>query len=235
MGGFDHIPAPGSDPHEDELAQRGRELVAAAVAETQAPLGLRERLEDQRQRARPARRRRLIGVAGSLAAVGAAVLAVLVISLNGAGAAPSVLATVQIAGGGPTLPAPRVAADNPSLLDEQLDGIPFPEWNERFRWRATGARRDEIEGRDAMTVYYDNPRGARAAYTILGGDAIATPKGARTVRANDKELHVLRRGDQRIVVWDRDGHTCVMSAPVAVPEQRLLELAAWDSGGDVPF
>jgi hypothetical protein len=36
-------------------------------------------------------------------------------------------------------------------------------------------------------------------------------------------------------VWDRDGHTCVMSAPVSVPEDRLLALAAWDDGGKVPF
>jgi hypothetical protein len=235
MGGFDHIAPLGPDPSDGELAERGRELVAAAVAETQAPLGLRERLETQRERAHPVRRRRWIGVAGLLAAVGATVLAVLVISLNGPGAAPSVLATVQLAGGGPTLPAPPVDAHNPSLLDAELDGIPFPEWNAKFRWRATGERRDEIEGRDATTVFYDSPRGARAAYTILGGDAIDPPEDARTVRANDIELYLLRRGDQRIVMWDRSGHTCVMSAPLAVPEDRLIGLAAWDGGGDVPF
>jgi hypothetical protein len=36
-------------------------------------------------------------------------------------------------------------------------------------------------------------------------------------------------------MWDRSGHTCVMSAPLAVPEDRLIGLAAWDGGGDVPF
>src|SRR5215218_6857687 len=199
MGAFDHIPPPGADPDEDELAERGRELVAAAVAETHAPLALRERVETQRERARPARRRRRLGVAGSLAAVGAAVLAALVISLNGAGGAPSVLATVALAGGGPTLPAPPVDARNRNLLDAELDGVPFPEWNAKFRWQATA-------------VYYDNPRGARAAYTIVGGAAIDPPEGARTVRKNGVELHLLRRGGQRIVVWDRAGHTCVMSA-----------------------
>jgi hypothetical protein len=235
MGGFDHIPTRGPHPDDDELAERGRELVAAAVARTQAPLALREQIERQRERARPARRRRRVTVLGSLAAVGAAVLAALVISLNGTAAAPSVLATVQLAGGGPTLPAPPVDADNPDILEAELDGLPFPEWDARFRWRATGARRDEIEGRDATTVYYDSPRGARAAYTILGGDAIAPPEGARTVRKNGVELYVLRSGDQRIVVWNRDGHTCIMSAPLGGPEQRLIDLAAWDGGGDVPF
>jgi hypothetical protein len=235
MGGFDHIAPLGPDADEDELAERGRELVAAAVAETHAPLQLRERLETQRERAQPARRRRRLGPAGSLAAVCAAAAAALVISLNGAGGAPSVLATVALAGGGPTLPAPAVDAGNRNLLDAELDGVPFPEWNERFRWRATGARRDDIEGRPATTVYYDNPRGARAAYTIVGGAAIDPPEGARTVRQNGVDLHVLRRGAQRIVVWYRDGHTCVMSAPAGVPEDRLIDLAAWDAGGDVPF
>jgi hypothetical protein len=47
--------------------------------------------------------------------------------------------------------------------------------------------------------------------------------------------HVMNRGDRRIVVWNRDGHTCVMSAPMSVPETRLLDLAAWDDGGNVPF
>jgi hypothetical protein len=235
MGAFDHIPPLGPDPDDDDLAERGRELVAAAVAETQAPLALRERLETQRERAQPARRRRRIGIAGSLAAIGAAVAAALVISLNGAGGTPSVLATVQLAGGGPTLPAPKVDAGNRNLLDAELDGVPFPEWNAKFRWRATGARRDEIEGRPATTVFYDNPRGARAAYTILGGAAIDPPQGARTVHKNGFELHVLRRGMQQVVVWDRNGHTCVMSAPASVPEERLIALAAWDAGGGVPF
>jgi hypothetical protein len=42
------------------------------------------------------------------------------------------------------------------------------------------------------------------------------------------------RGGQRIVVWNRAGHTCVMSAPEVVPEERLIDLAAWDAGGSVP-
>jgi hypothetical protein len=235
VGRFDDIPAPGEDPAEDELARRGRELVATAVAETSAPLELRERLERLRERASPARRRRSLGLAGALAAVGAAAVAALVISFGGGAAAPSVLATVQLAGGGPTLPAPDRDARNPNLLDAHIEGVPFPEWNATFRWRAVGERRDDIVGRRATTVFYDNPRGARAAYTIVGGDAMDPPEGARTVRANGTELHVLTRGSQRIVVWDRAGHTCVMSAPASVPEDRLIRLAAWDAGGDVPF
>jgi hypothetical protein len=235
MGRFEDIPPAGEDPREDELAERGRGLVATAVGQTYAPPALRERIQTERERTRRAQRWRARGLAGSLAAAVAAVVVALVVSLNGAGAAPTVPAIVELAEGGPTLPAPARDARNPNILDTRIEGLPFPEWDADFRWPAVGERRDEIDGRNAATVFYDSPRGARAAYTILGGDAIEPPDGARTVHANDQELWLLRRGDQRIVVWNRDGHTCVMSAPAAVPEKRLVELAAWDAGGDVPF
>jgi hypothetical protein len=45
-------------PIDDVQAERGRAMVQAAVAQTRAPLGLRERIEaQQRDAARPARRR----------------------------------------------------------------------------------------------------------------------------------------------------------------------------------
>src|SRR4051794_5584628 len=260
-------PASGDPRVERELADRGRALVAAAVAETSAPLALRERIERDRERARPAtRRRRLgpagslaalaaaaaaavgispggpagraprrrrLGLAGSLAAVAAAAAAAVVISLGGT-SEPGVLATVQLAGKGPVLPAPKHDAAHPARLRAQIDGLPFPDWNAKFEWRASGARRDKIEGRDATTVYYVGATGARLAYTILGGPAIEPPGGARTVRLRGTPYHLVNRGSQRIVVWQRAGHTCVMSAPVAVPEQRLLDLAAWDAGGALP-
>jgi hypothetical protein len=146
-----------------------------------------------------------------------------------------VLATVQLAAGGPTLPAPARDSRHPSVLRAKVQGVPFPEWYTAFRWRAVGARRDEIEGRPATTVYYDNPYGVRAAYTIVGGSAIEAPKGARALRLRGTDFHVLTRGTSRIVVWDRGGHTCVMSAPASFPQDRLLALAAWDDGGNVPF
>ena len=227
-------PPPSDDPNVDhELAERGRVLIAAAVAETSAPLALRERIERERERARPAARRRWLGIAAPFAAVAAAAVVAIAISLGGT-SAPGVLATVELAGKGPALPAPRHDPAHPALLRAQIEGLPFPDWNQRFQWRAAGARRDTIEGRDATTVYYDSRVGARLAYTILGGAAIEPPDDARTVRVRGKDFHVMYRGGQRIVVWNRAGHTCVMSAPEAVPEARLIDLAAWDAGGSVP-
>ena len=231
MAGIDP-PIP-DDPREDELAERGRALVAAAVVQTSAPLALRERIERDRERARPGVRRRWFGLAASFAAVAAAAAAALVISLGGA-SSPSVLATVQLAGGGPALPAPKHDMANKALLQTKIEGLPFPNWD-HFRWRASGARHDEIEGRRATTVYYDNPLGARAAYTILGGSSIKPPEDAKAVDVRGQTYYVMNEGSRRIVVWDRDGHTCVMSAPRTVPESKLLDLAAWDDGGNVPF
>jgi hypothetical protein len=233
----------GTDPptpdarREEALAERGRALVAAAVAETSAPVALRERvkrLEREHAQARPSRRRRWLGLGASFAAVAAAAVAALVITLGGT-SAPSVLATASLAGPGPTLPAPKPDPHNGALLQTRIDGLPFPDWNPDFRWRASGAREDQIDGRRATTVYYDDPRGMRAAYTILGGDAIEPPQEAREVDIRGESYYVMNRGDHRIVVWDRDGHTCVMTAPASVPESRLLALAAWDDGGNVPF
>ena len=232
MAGKD--PARSDDPREDALAERGVALVRAAVADTSAPLALRERIERDRERARPAGRRRFLGLAGSFVAVAAAAAVALVVSLGGS-SKPSVLATVRLAGAGPVLPAPARDAQNASILTTRIEGLPFPNWNRQFKWRASGARTDDLDGRKATTVYYTSPLGARAAYTILGGAAIPPPEGARTLRLRGNAYHLLTQDGRRVVVWARAGHTCVMSAPMSVPEERLLDLAAWDDGGKVPF
>jgi hypothetical protein len=225
------------EPVDEQLAERGRALIAAAVAETRAPLALRERIEADRQRSVArgfgARRRRLRGLlipAGGL--VAAAVVAVVV--LVGGGGAPSVLATASLAARGPVLPAPAESTANDALLQSSIDGVPFPYWGEQ-KWESVGARDDKIEGRAARTVYYANPKGVQAAYTILGGDAIDPPSDA--VKRSDKgvQLFVVEHDGRRVVTWERNGHTCVLSAPMSVPEQKLLDLAAWKGKGKVPF
>jgi len=224
------------EPADEQLAERGRALIAAAVAETRAPLALRERIEADRQRAVDrgfgARRRRPRGLlipAGGLLA--AAVVAVVL--LVGGGGAPSVLATASLAARGPVLPAPQEDSAH-KLLKTSVDGVPFPYWG-GLKWESVGARDDKIEGREARTVYYANPAGVRAAYTILGGDAIDPPSDAGKRTDKGVQLFVVEDKGRRVVTWERNGHTCVLSAPMTVPEQKLLDLAAWNGGGDVPF
>ena len=226
------------DPRDDELAERGRALIAAAVTQTTAPLALRERIEADRARAAQnggARRSR--GLLGKLVPAGgllAAVVVALVLVLGGS-SAPSVLATASLATRGPVLPAPAEDESNETVLKTSMDGVPFPYWGGSFKWEAVGARDDKIEDRSAKTVFYDNPKGARAAYTILGGDTIDVPSGASQKDMNGVKLFITTDNGRRIVTWTRNGHTCVLSAPVSVPEPKLLQLAAWKGKGGVPF
>jgi hypothetical protein len=180
-----------------------------------------------------ARRRRLRGLlipAGGLVAA----LVVAVVLVVGGGGAPSVLATASLASRGPVLPAPHEDKANKALLQSSIEGVPFPYWGD-LKWESVGARDDEIEGRSARTVYYANPKGVRAAYTILGGDAVDPPSDAAKRTDKGVELFVVQDKGRRVVTWERNGHTCVLSAPLAVPEQKLLDLAAWQGGGKVPF
>jgi hypothetical protein len=222
------------DPLDEELAERGRALIAAAVAETMAPLALRERIEADRARAaKPARSRRLRALLPAGGLVAAAVVAVVLVV--GGSNAPSVLATASLAAGGPVLPAPAEDTSNETVLKASMEGVPFPYWGGSFRWEAVGARDDKIDDRSAKTVFYDNPKGVRAAYTILGGDAIEAPSGSQEKTKNGVKLFITQKDGRRIVTWTRNGHTCVLSAPIAVPEDKLLELAAWKGKGNVPF
>src|SRR4051794_41214256 len=103
MAGKDH--ARTDDPREAELAERGRLLVHAAVTDTVAPLALRERIESARARERPLARRRVIGLAGSFAAVAAAAAAAIVISIGGS-SEPSVPGARPPPGARPGPPPP---------------------------------------------------------------------------------------------------------------------------------
>ena len=226
------------DPRDDELAERGRALIAAAVAETTAPLALRERIEADRARAgQNGGARRARGRRGKRVPAGgrrAAAVVALVLVLGGSNA-PSVLATASLATRGPVLPAPAEDESNGAVLKASMDGVPFPYWGGSFKWDAVGARDDKIKDRSAKTVYYDNPDGVRAAYTIVGGDEIEPPSDARKHTGTGIPLWISQDHGRRIVTWYRAGHTCVLSAPLAVPEQKLLALASWKGKGSVPF
>ena len=233
--GDQHTPV---DPIDEQLAERGRALIAAAVAETRAPLGLRERIDADRSRAvsRGARVRRrrlrvLLLPAGGLAAA----LVVAIIVVSGGGGAPSVVATAALATRGPVLPAPAEDKSNGAVLKASIEGVPFPYWDDSFQWKAVGARDDKIEDREARTVYYESAKGVQAAYTILGGDAVDHPSDARKETQNGVVLWVTSDSGRRIVTWQRGDHTCVLSAPMAIPEQKLLDLASWTGKGKVPF
>ncbi len=209
-------------------------MVTSAVARVRAGDELRARIESDRVRLRPVRRRRAAGFAAALTAGAAAVAATLVIALGGS-EEPTVLKAAQVtADATPTMGAPAPDTARPVLLRASIDGVRFPQWD-TLGWPAVGARHDEVAGRDAMTVFYEGRRGNRVAYTILAGEPLQTPGDGYRKTYKGTEFTLLRQSGRQVVVWTRGEHTCVMTAPAAVSEEKLLQLAAWDAGGAVPF
>ena len=128
----------------------------------------------------------------------------------------------------------RAPAASGTRLDAEVDGVVFPDWEPEFGWRATGMRRDEVEGRPATTVFYEHT-GHRLAYTIVSGPALPRPAGARTVERDGLQMSVYRdpsHGGHDVAVFERDGRTCVVAGHV-MRRSTLLKLAAWTGGGDV--
>jgi hypothetical protein len=93
-------------------------------------------------------------------------------------------------------------------------------------WNATGERVDRLDGRVARTIYYTTRGGAQIAYTIVGGPALAEPSGAALSHENHIQLSSIASGSRIVVTWRRGGHTCILSAG-HVPNQTLIDLAAW--------
>ncbi len=123
-------------------------------------------------------------------------------------------------------PAPAADPDQPGKLQTLIEGIYFPDWSLAFHWRASGQRTDTINGRRAVTVYYDW-KGHRLAYTIVGSPALNTPT-ARVTTLKGVELHTLTIGGRLVVTWKRGNNTCVLSA-TGIPAAKLQKLAAWEA------
>jgi hypothetical protein len=200
--------------------------IVAAMSSVQAPHTLRSRIESERERTLIRRtvvkRMKLSGVlAGAAAVLGVGVA--LVAPSHGA---PSSLDAAALATRGAVAAAPHVNPSHTHLLAASIGGVPFPRWEERFPWKPSGQRTDELGGRSTLTVFYDDPNGVRLGYTIVDGKPLAWPDGGRTVTSHNVDVHLLRQGDRIIATWRAHGHTCVISAPNSVPGARMVMLAS---------
>lgn len=170
-------------------------------------------------------------LAGALALV--AVAAALVVSLTGGG---SPALTVREASALTLRPATTAApAENPrngTQLAAAVDGVAFPYWEERFGWRATGARSDHIGGRAVMTVFYANGRGQRIGYAILAGTPAPHVSGGVVRWLDGTPYRLLVEDASNVVTWLRDGHMCVVAGR-GVDSGTLLALASWDEHGTI--
>jgi hypothetical protein len=213
--------------------QRAVGLVQSAVAQTRAPLSLRERVEADRRRLAPRARRRRRGLLGALAVGVAALALALVLTLpGGTPGSPTVVQAAGLAELPPTTPGPK-RSDGSALLNTAVDGVAYPYWGDSFAWETSGARRDRLDGRRAATVFYDK-NGKRIGYTIVSGKPLPVPTGARTTVVNGVTLRTFVHDGRTVVTWLRAGHTCVLAGR-NVPADALLRLAAWKGGGGVPF
>jgi hypothetical protein len=214
-----------------DLSRERFAVAALRAVEIKAPLGLRQRIEAERERARaPARRRRLT-LGGALAgATAAAALLVVLLLPSGAGG-PSVVEAAALGTRPPTAPAPQPG--RPKLLDASAFGLPFPDWAEKFGWEPSGRRVDELDGRRAVTVFYEKD-GREIAYTIVSGEALPVPDPSAAARREGTPLRYVAQDGRTIVTWERNGRTCVLSG-AGVAATKLLDLAGWKGLGAVPF
>ncbi len=217
-----------TDPGLAEALERQRtavRTVTGAARETFAPHDLRLRVDGLgAARRRPSRRRRWLPLGALAAAAAAVALAVLLIPSGGLTVEEAVAAAERL----PTraaLTTPRV----PQLLDEDVEGVAFPNYARRFGWQASGVRDDVLEGRRTRTVHYLRGN-ARIAYTIVAGAPLERPDGER----GGVPLRTLDAGGRRVVTWIRQGHTCVLSSE-DVTDSQLVELALWKGRGAVRF
>jgi hypothetical protein len=198
-----------------------------AAATVSAPSSLRERVDVAPRARASARRRRALVPAVAVLAV--AVLAAVLVLPSGAPGGPSVVEAAALGQRPAVEPAPRPVTDK--LLDRRAAGLPFPDWSEKFGWRATGARTDTLGGRRMTTVFY--AKGAqRIAYTIVDGAALDEPAGSDRV-VEGTRVRLVRAGQAALVTWQRRGHTCVLSG--TADAETLRKLAGWKGKGAVEF
>lgn len=209
-----------------------RTLAWRIAAETRRAQAEPRPLPAALRRARSARLSpRLLAPVGAVAALAAALLFALS-SLSGS--PPSALAVAGVGLRAAAEPPPPAARGHPELLARDFAGVEFPNWGPAHGWHAAGARADRVDGRRTSTVFYAH-QGHRIAYTVVDGDPLEPPAGARRLVVNGVELHALRlAGGREAVMFRRNGATCVLAGHV-IERGTLRRLAAWKGGGEVRF
>jgi hypothetical protein len=222
---------------EDEQQRHVAELLRSFDAKAPAPLHRRiESLvatyqgsasRDRRFTSRASRRRPFspLGFAGASAAAIAVVAIAITVSLSGGSSALSLRQAAAPTLRAATLPAPPESGANHAELTAAVDGVRFPYWEDRFGWRSTGTRSDQIDGRMVITVFYSDAAGRRIGYAILAGTPAPPINGGNVSWHGGVPYRLLTENSASAVVWQRDGHLCVLSGR-GVSSATLLRLAS---------
>lgn len=221
----------------DEPRHKESEIVEFVRSiDVRAPQELHERVEAMVAERAPAtavrRTRRLrVGLLVGAPAVAAAAIAVLVVSLTGNGSSPlTVDEAVALTLRPPTMAAPVENPRDGAQLTVAVDGIPFPYWEDRFGWRATGERMDRVGGRDVTTVYYTSGRDRWLGYAIVGGTPAPAVANGRVIARAGTHYRLWSSHGASVVTWLRSGRLCVIAGH-GVSDQTLLALAGWHAMG----
>jgi hypothetical protein len=171
--------------------------------EVPASDALHTRVAEMSAKAAPRKRSKLaIGGFATAAAAALVVLALVVTSSGG----PSVDQVVATAAQGATSDAPAKDPSNSKMLDVSVGSVQFPTWENDGGWWATGARSDDLDGRNVETVFYENGDGATMKYSVVGGAPIDSLDSASA------HYEMTGSGDTRRIVWRAGGHTCIIEA-----------------------
>jgi anti-sigma factor RsiW len=220
-----------------DLAEQRRavELFRAAAAEpaAEAPAALREGLGRRRREPRRAALGGRGALAGGVAVALAVLVALTVLVLPSGGGGPSVARAADVSALPATEGPPPTDAGRPALLAAEVEGTAFPDWEAEFGWTASGQRTDEVGGRATRTVVYAK-EGDELGYTIVSGDRLEPPDGAREVTSGGVDLKLFTHDGRRVVTWTRDGRTCVLSG-AGIDDETLVKLAVWNGEGAVSF
>jgi hypothetical protein len=205
-----------------KLAEQRRALAIVSAVEVELPAGLVEGLASTAEP--PSRRaRRRVPLRGVLVVGGAMlVLALLAGTRN---QIVDVRSEVHLALAQATLEAPPRSAANRSVLAAAVDGIAFPDWQDRG-WRAAGARTDSVGGNTVETVFYSSAGYGRIGYSIVAGPPLSVGVAQRVLHSGGVSYAVLSAAGATVVTWQRDGHTCILASQRA-PAVALLALAGW--------
>jgi hypothetical protein len=224
----------------EQVPERHLRVIRALESGPRAPDRLHRRIE--RMHAEAARRSPLMPALrgrrkprlrlrpAALAAGVATILAVaLVVALDGGGS--RIVQAAELSLRPSTEPPPATDLERPALLERSFAGVTFPAWSGKFGWRTDGARSDDVDGRETVTVYYRHTH-HRIGYTVIAGRTIEPPDDAETLNAGGLELHRFRLGRQDVVTFVRSGRTCVLSGDVHDPDT-LVKLASWNGDGAI--
>lgn len=94
-------------------------------------------------------------------------------------------------------------------------------------WVPIGTRRDELEGRETRTTYWQKA-GSRVAHTTVAGSPVEIPQTGRQTGRRGLLLRSFDEDGRTAVAWNEDGHTVVISG-IRISRASLYNLAGGPS------